>query len=126
MLIVDETGFLKQGTHSCGVARHYTGTAGTTSNAQVGVFLAFASAKGAAFIDRALYLPRSWTRDPERRAATHVPTGLRLATKLTLAKRMLAHAGPCWPVPAPPTCQPGESSPKPASSPTDVGSGRSN
>src|SRR5215469_882516 len=46
ILIVDETGFLKQGCHSCGVARQYTGTAGTTSNAQVGVFLAYASAKG--------------------------------------------------------------------------------
>jgi SRSO17 transposase len=61
VLIVDETGFRKKSTHSCGVARQYTGTAGTTSNAQVGVFLTFASAKGAAFIDRALYLPRSWT-----------------------------------------------------------------
>ncbi|MGO8950448.1 MAG: IS701 family transposase [Ktedonobacterales bacterium] len=92
VLIVDETGFLKKGTHSCGVARQYTGTAGTTSNAQVGVFLTYASAKGAAFIDRALYLPRSWTRDPEQRSAAHVPKGLRFATKLTLAQRMLARA----------------------------------
>ena len=92
VLIVDETGFLKQGRHSCGVARQYTGTAGTTSNAQVGVFLAYASAKGAAFVDRALYLPRSWLTDEERRAVTHVPKGLRFATKITLAQQMLARA----------------------------------
>ena len=92
MLIVDETGFLKKGTHSCGVARQYTGTAGTTSNAQVGVFLAYASVKGAAFIDRALYLPHSWTRDPQRRTEAGIPKGTRFATKLTLAQRMLARA----------------------------------
>jgi SRSO17 transposase len=92
VLIVDETGFLKKGMHSCGVARQYTGTAGTMSNAQVGVFLTYASAQGAAFIDRALYLPRSWTQHPERRAAAHVPKGLHFATKLTLAQRMLARA----------------------------------
>ncbi len=92
VLIVDETGFLKKGMHSCGVARQYTGTAGTMSNAQVGVFLTYASAQGAAFIDRALYLPRSWTRDPQRRAAAHVPKGLHFATKIVLAQRMLAWA----------------------------------
>ena len=68
VLIVDETGFLKKGTKSCGVARQYTGTAGDTVNCQVGVFLAYASERGAAFIDRALYLPRVWTQDVERRA----------------------------------------------------------
>jgi SRSO17 transposase len=92
VLIVDETGFLKKGTHSCGVARQYTGTAGTTSNAQVGVFLTYASAKGAAFIDRARYLPRSWTRDSQRRAEAGIPKGTRFATKLTLAQRMLTRA----------------------------------
>jgi SRSO17 transposase len=92
LLIVDETGFLKKGTHSCGVARQYTGTAGTTTNAQVGVFLTYASAKGAAFIDRTLYLPRCWTKDQERRAEAGIPKGLRFATKLTLAQRMLARA----------------------------------
>src|SRR3712207_5771243 len=56
VLIVDETSFLKKGTHSCGVARQYCGTIGTTANAQVDVFLAYASDKGTAFIDRALYL----------------------------------------------------------------------
>jgi SRSO17 transposase len=92
VLIVDETGFLKKGRHSCGVARQYTGTAGTTTNAQVGVFLTYASARGAAFIDRALYLPRSWTKDPERRAEAGLPKGTRFATKLTLAQRMLGRA----------------------------------
>src|SRR5215470_1713305 len=61
VLILDETGFLKKGTKSAGVARQYTGTAGRIENAQVGVFLAYASRHGTALIDRALYLPREWT-----------------------------------------------------------------
>src|SRR3712207_5680033 len=68
VLIVEETGFLKKGEKSVGVARQYTGTAGDTVNCQVGVFLAYASKKGAAFIDRVLYLPEEWAEDPERRA----------------------------------------------------------
>src|SRR5687768_14581865 len=68
VLIVDETGFLKKGEKSVGVARQYTGTAGRIENAQVGVFVAYASEKGAAFVDRALYLPREeWANDPLRR-----------------------------------------------------------
>ena len=63
VLIVDETGFLKKGEKSVGVARQYTGTAGKRENCQVGVFLCYASEEGAAFIDRALYLPREWTED---------------------------------------------------------------
>ena len=92
VLIVDETGFLKKGSKSCGVARQYTGTAGDTVNAQVGVFLAYASDHGAAFIDRALYLPREWTTDRDRRAEAGVPTAVRFATKIVLAQRMLARA----------------------------------
>jgi len=92
VLIVDETGFLKKGTQSCGVARQYTGTAGDTVNCQVGVFLAYASQKGAAFIDRALYLPRAWTQDAERRTEAGIPEEVRFASKLTLAERMLARA----------------------------------
>jgi SRSO17 transposase len=92
VLIVDETGFVKKGDTSCGVGRQYTGTVGETANAQVGVFLAYASAKGAAFIDRALSLPRAWTEDPGRRAGAGIPAGVRFATKLTLAQRMLARA----------------------------------
>ena len=92
MLIVDETGFVKKGEKSCGVGTQYTGAVGGTANAQVGVFLAYASAKGTAFVDRALYLPRAWTHDPARRAEAGVPDGVRFATKLTLAKRLLARA----------------------------------
>ena len=75
VLIVDETGFLKQGTRSCGVARQYCGTAGTTANAQIGVFLAYASDRGTAFIERALSLPRAWARDRARRAAVGTRRG---------------------------------------------------
>ena len=89
LLIVDETGFLKKGRKSCGVARQYSGTAGATENCQVGVFLAYASQDGAAFIDRALYLPREWTEDRGRRIEAGVPEDTRFATKIELAQRML-------------------------------------
>jgi SRSO17 transposase len=92
VLIVDETGFLKKGSKSCGVARQYTGTAGDIVNCQVGVFLAYASERGAAFIDRALYLPREWTTDRERRAEAGIPRRVRFATKIALAQQMLARA----------------------------------
>jgi len=92
VLILDETGFVKKGDKSCGVGTQYTGAVGGTANAQVGVFLAYASARGTAFIDRALYLPRAWTHDPARRAEAGVPPGVRFATKLELAKRLLARA----------------------------------
>lgn len=92
VLIVDETGFLKKGRKSCGVARQYSGTAGTTENCQVGVFLAYASAEGTAFIDRVLYLPREWTDDRERRIEAGVPEGTHFATKIALAQRMLERA----------------------------------
>jgi SRSO17 transposase len=92
VLIMDETGFLKKGAKSCGVARHYTGTAGDTVNCQVGVFLAYASAAGTAFIDRALYLPHEWADDRARRTEAGVPEEIRFATKIELAQRMLARA----------------------------------
>ncbi len=92
VLIVDETGFLKKGRKSCGVARQYTGTAGTTVNCQVGVFLAYSSQDGAAFIDRALYLPQEWADDRERRTEAGVPEATRFATKIELAQHMLARA----------------------------------
>jgi SRSO17 transposase len=92
VLVVDETGFLKKGKKSCGVARQYSGTAGTTVNCQVGVFLAYASTEGTAFIDRALYLPREWADDPVRRTEAGVPEAVRFATKIELAKGMLARA----------------------------------
>src|SRR5215210_6594276 len=92
VLIIDDTGFVKKGDKSCGVGRQYTGTVGDTANAQVGVFLAYASKQGAAFVDRALYLPRGWTDDPERCRQAGVPETVRFATKLSLAQRMLARA----------------------------------
>jgi SRSO17 transposase len=92
VLVVDETGFLKKGKKSCGVVRQYSGTAGATVNCQVGVFLAYASAEGAAFIDRALYLPHEWADDPARRVEAGVPEAMRFATKIELAKGMLARA----------------------------------
>lgn len=73
VLVVDETGFLKKGTHSVGVARQYSGTAGRIENCQVGVFLGYASAKGHALIDRRLYLPKEWATDVERREAACIP-----------------------------------------------------
>src|SRR5215208_1474183 len=89
ILIADETGFLKKGKKSVGVARQYTGTAGDTVDCQVGVFVAYASKKGAAFIDRALYLPEEWANDPKRRAEAGVPQEVAFANKIELAKRML-------------------------------------
>jgi SRSO17 transposase len=76
ILLVDETGFLKMGEKSVGVALQYTGTAGDTVNCQVGAFLAYASKEGAAFLKRALYLPKRWTTDPVRRAEAGVPEEL--------------------------------------------------
>lgn len=92
VLLVDETGFLKKGDKSVGVARQYTGTAGKRENCQVGVFLCYASKEGAAFIDRALYLPREWTDDPERLSEAGVPEGVGFGTKGELAKAMLHRA----------------------------------
>src|SRR5918911_728111 len=92
VLVVDETGFLKQGKASCGVHRQYTGSAGKITNCQIGVFAAYVSGKGHAFIDRALYLPKTWTDDPARLAAAHVPSGTRFATKPRLALAMIERA----------------------------------
>ncbi len=64
VLVIDETGFLKQGKASCGVGRQYTGSAGKITNCQIGVFASYVSGKGHAFIDRALYLPKAWTSGP--------------------------------------------------------------
>jgi len=82
VLVIDETGFLKQGKASCGVARQYTGSAGKITNCQIGVFAAYVSARGHAFIDRALYLPKSWAGDPAKLAAAHVPETVDFANKL--------------------------------------------
>ena len=92
VLIVDETGFLKQGRSSCGVARQYTGSAGKITNCQIGVFAAYVSGQGHAFVDRALYLPKAWTDDPDRMAAAHVPPTAKFATKPQLAAAMIQRA----------------------------------
>jgi len=92
VLVIDETGFLKQGKKSCGVARQYTGSAGKITNCQIGVFATYASRHGHAFIDRALYLPKGWTDDPLRLKATYVPEDVGFATKPQLAARMIARA----------------------------------
>jgi SRSO17 transposase len=92
VLVVDETGFLKKGTKSCGVARQYSGTAGRVENCQIGVFLGYASPKGRAGIDRALYLPREWADDAERREEAGVPEEITFQTKPQLALEMLERA----------------------------------
>ena len=92
VLVIDETGFLKQGKASCGVARQYTGSAGKITNCQIGVFASYVSRHGHAFIDRALYLPKEWTDDPDRLKAAHVPDKVGFATKPRIACRMIARA----------------------------------
>src|SRR5258706_2264527 len=92
ILVVDETGFVKKGKKSAGVARQYSGTAGRRENSQVGVFLLYASAKGAAFIDRGLYLPEEWTQDRVRCREAGIPDEVEFATKGELAQQMLARA----------------------------------
>src|SRR5215216_7530844 len=72
VLVVDETGFLKKGTKSVGVARQYSGTAGRIENCQVGVFLAYAAPAGRTFLDRELYLPKAWIEDRARCAAAGI------------------------------------------------------
>jgi hypothetical protein len=90
VLIVDESGDLKKGEHTVGVQRQHTGTAGRIENAQVAVYLAYASRTGHALIDRELYLPRSWATDPDRRTAAGVPDKVEFATKPALATAMIA------------------------------------
>jgi SRSO17 transposase len=92
VLIVDETGFLKKGDQSVGVQRQYSGTAGRIENCQIGVFLAYHAPHGRTLLDRALYLPQSWSEDIPRRNKTGVPETVRFATKPRLAEQMLKRA----------------------------------
>ena len=92
VLVVDETSFLKQGKASCGVGRQYTGSAGKITNCQIGVFAAYVSRHGHAFIDRALYLPQGWTSDPARMADAHVLPDIGFATEPALALAMIDRA----------------------------------
>jgi SRSO17 transposase len=98
ILVVDETGFLKQGSKSVGVKRQYSGTAGKIENCQIGVFLAYRSSRGYALLDRRLYLPQEWAQDAGRRKAAGVPETVTFATKPELAQAMLAAA---WKLGAP-------------------------
>ncbi|WUN20918.1 IS701 family transposase [Streptomyces phaeochromogenes] len=92
VLIIDDTGFLKKGTTSAGVQRQYSGTAGRTENCQIGVFAAYATSRGRALVDRELYLPKSWTSDPDRYRAARIPEDRTFATKGELARRLVLHA----------------------------------
>jgi SRSO17 transposase len=89
VLVIDETGFLKKGRHSAGVARQYSGTAGRIENCQIGVFLAYASARGHALLDRELYVPKEWMLDRARGASAGIPASRTFATKPQLARQML-------------------------------------
>ena len=98
--VLDETGFLKKGSHSAGVARQYSGTAGRIENCQIGVFLTYATSRGHTLLDRELYLPQAWTTDRARCRRAGIPTSRRFATKPALAQQMLARtfaAGVGWP-----------------------------
>jgi SRSO17 transposase len=90
--IVDDTGFPKQGKHSVGVQRQYTGTLGKVGNCQVGVSLSIATREEHLPIDFALYLPESWTNDPARRDKAHIPDNLVFQTKVELAIDMIERA----------------------------------
>lgn len=92
VLVVDETGFLKKGTKSAGVARQYSGTAGRIENCQIGVFLGYATPAGRTFLDRELYLPKTWAEDRKRRAEARVGEEVEFATKPELAMAMIARA----------------------------------
>ena len=92
VLVLDETGFLKKGRHSAGVARHYSGTAGRVEHCQMGVFLTYASAQGHVLLDRELSLPQEWTNDTERCARAGIPPERTFATKPQLARQMLERA----------------------------------
>jgi SRSO17 transposase len=101
VLAIDETAVIKKGNKSVGVARQYCGASGKLDNCQVGVFLSWQTAQGHALIDRALYLPREWTDDPQRCRAAGIPEGVTFATKPELARRMVkraldAGARPAW------------------------------
>jgi SRSO17 transposase len=89
VFIADDTGFIKKGRRSAGVQRQYTGTSGKIDNCQLGVFLAYATPRGHALVDRELYLPTAWTEDRDRCAAAGIPETVEFATKPELVVRML-------------------------------------
>jgi len=89
VFIADDTGFVKKGRRSAGVQRQYTGTSRKIDNCQLGVFLAYATGRGHALVDRELYLPAAWTEDRDRCAAAGIPEETEFATKPELVVRML-------------------------------------
>ncbi len=89
VLVVDETGDVKKGTRTVGAQRQYTGTAGRIENAQVAVYLVYAGRRGHAAVDRELYVPRSWTTDPDRCRAAELGEEAGFAAKPDLATRMI-------------------------------------
>jgi|SRR5215213_4046514 len=92
VLVLDETGFVKKGTKSVGVQRQYSGTAGKVENCQLGVFLAYVTARGHVLLDRRLYLPEVWAADAARRAEAKVPEAVRFQTMPALGQAMLEQA----------------------------------
>src|SRR6266566_4008394 len=101
VLVIDESGFPKRGTHSAGVQPQYCGVSGRVENCQVGVFLSYVTALGHGLIDREVYVPEQWCCDPARRQAAHIPASLTFRTKPELAQRMIqrtqsAHLPICW------------------------------
>jgi SRSO17 transposase len=90
--VIDDTGFLKQGKHSIGVQRQYTGSAGKTANCQIGVSLTVTTRTEHLPIDFALFLPESWTEDPERRLKAKIPEETTFQTKHDLALGMIEQA----------------------------------
>lgn len=92
VLVIDESGFPKRGTHSAGVGLQYCGITGRVENCQVGVFLSYVTSRGHALIDRELYLPEDWCSDPSRRRAAHIPDTVRFHTKPELGQQMVQRA----------------------------------
>ena len=92
LLVLDESGFPKRGSHSAGVQPQYCGVSGRVDNCQVGVFLSYVTALGHGLIDRELYLPQEWCQDADRCRAAHIPDAVRFQTKPALAQRMVQRA----------------------------------
>ena len=92
IVVVDETGFVKKGSHSVGVQRQYSGTAGKVETCQIGTFLSYTTAKGHVFLDRRVYLPEEWCADRQRRVGAKVPERVVFQTKPEQAIAMLRHA----------------------------------
>jgi len=90
--VIDDTGFPKQGHHSVGVARQYSGTLGKTANCQVAVSLHQAGGEESTILGWRLYLPESWTQDAQRRAEAGIPAGVKFQTKWQLALELIDEA----------------------------------